>query len=158
MASIPTSKTNQNYTTIMKVLYTTQATSTGGREGTSRSADGVLDVRLSTPRELGGPGGPGTNPEQLFAAGYSACFLGALKFVAGKAGVRIPEEATVTGQVGIGARDDGQGFGLEVELTIKVPGIERATVEDLVAKADVVCPYSHATRGNIPVTLQVVDA
>lgn len=139
----------------MKVLYSTQATSTGGREGKSSTADGVLAVTLSTPRELGGGGGPGTNPEQLFAAGYSACFLGALKFVAGKAGVRVPPESTVTAKVGIGARDDQQGFGLEVELTIAAPGLERAQLEALVQQAHVVCPYSHATRNNIPVTLRV---
>jgi lipoyl-dependent peroxiredoxin len=139
----------------MKVLYTTQATSTGGREGKSATADGVLSVTLSTPKELGGGGGPGTNPEQLFAAGYSACFLGALKFVAGKAKILVPSDSTVTGQVGIGARDDGEGFGLEVTLTIHVPGLEKSVVEDLVAKAHIVCPYSNATRGNIPVTLVV---
>jgi len=139
----------------MKVLYSTKATSTGGRDGKSSTDDGVLNVTLSTAKELGGAGGPGTNPEQLFAAGYSACFLGALKFVAGKAGVKIPAETTVTGQVGIGARDDGEGFGLEVGLTIQVPGLEKAQVEALVQKAHVVCPYSHATRGNIPVTLTV---
>lgn len=139
----------------MKVLYTTQATSTGGREGKSATADGVLSVTLSTPKELGGGGGSGTNPEQLFAAGYSACFLGALKFVAGKAKILVPSDATVTGQVGIGARDDGEGFGLEVTLTVHVPGLEKSVVEDLVAKAHIVCPYSHATRGNIPVTLVV---
>lgn len=139
----------------MKVLYTTQATSSGGREGKSATADGVLSVTLSTPKELGGGGGPGTNPEQLFAAGYSACFLGALKFVAGKAKILVPSDATVTGQVGIGARDDGEGFGLEVTLTIHVPGLEKSVVEDLVAKAHIVCPYSNATRGNIPVTLAV---
>lgn len=139
----------------MNVLYKTQATATGGREGKASTADGVLSVTLSTPKELGGGGGSGTNPEQLFAAGYSACFLGALKFVAGKAKVSIPADATVTGQVGIGARDDGEGFGIEVALTITVPGLERSVVEDLVAKAHIVCPYSHATRGNIPVTLTV---
>jgi lipoyl-dependent peroxiredoxin len=139
----------------MKVLYTTQATSTGGRAGSSKSADGVLAVTLTTPKELGGDGAAGTNPEQLFAAGYSACFLGALKFVAGKASVKIPAEATVTGTVGIGARDDGTGFGIEVALTINVPGVDRATVEKLVEQAHIVCPYSHATKGNIPVTLTV---
>ncbi len=139
----------------MKILYTTQATSTGGREGSSKSADGVLAVTLTTPKELGGNGATGTNPEQLFAAGYSACFLGALKFVAGKAGVKVPAESAVTGQVGIGPRDDGQGFGIEVALTISVPGVDRATVEKLVEQAHVVCPYSHATKGNIPVTLTV---
>jgi lipoyl-dependent peroxiredoxin len=139
----------------MKVLYTTQATSTGGREGASRSADGILAVTLSTPKELGGAGGPGTNPEQLFAAGYSACFLGALKFVAGKANVRIPDDANVTAKVGIGPRDDGTGFGIEVALTISASGLDRAQLEDLVNQAHVVCPYSHATKGNIPVTLTI---
>ncbi len=139
----------------MKILYRTQATATGGREGKSGTADGVLAVTLSTPKELGGGGGPGTNPEQLFATGYSACFLGALKFAAGKEGVRIPADATVTASVGIGPRDDQQGFGIEVTLTISVPGVDRAVVEGLVQKAHVVCPYSHATRGNIPVTLTV---
>lgn len=140
----------------MKVLYRTQATSTGGgRDGQSRTADGILSVALTTPRELGGSGAPGTNPEQLFAAGYSACFLGALRFVAGKGGVRLPAETNVTAQVGIGARDDQQGFGLEVELAIAAPGFDRAILEQLVQKAHVVCPYSHATRGNIPVTLTV---
>lgn len=139
----------------MKILYSTQATSTGGREGKSSTADGVLAVTLSTPKELGGGGGPGTNPEQLFAAGYSACFLGALKFVAGQAKVAIPAESSVTGQVGIGKRDDGGGFGLEVTLTINVPGGDRSVIEGLVQKAHIVCPYSNATRGNIPVTLVV---
>ncbi len=139
----------------MKVLYTTQATSTGGRSGSSKSADGVLAVTLTTPKELGGDGAPGTNPEQLFAAGYSACFLGALKFVAGKSNVKIPAEANVTAKIGIGPRDDGAGFGIEAALTISVPGVDRATVEKLVEQAHVVCPYSHATKGNIPVTLAV---
>ena len=139
----------------MKVLYTTQATSTGGRAGSSKSADGALAVTLTTPKELGGDGAPGTNPEQLFAAGYSACFLGALKFVAGKAGVKIPADANVTAKIGIGPRDDGTGFGIEAALTISVPGVDRAAVEKLVEQAHVVCPYSHATKGNIPVTLTV---
>lgn len=139
----------------MKVLYTTQATSTGGRSGSSKSADGVLSVTLTTPKELGGDGATGTNPEQLFAAGYSACFLGALKLVAGKAQVKIPAEATVTAQIGIGPRDDDSGFAIEATLTISVPGVERATVEKLVEQAHVVCPYSHATKGNISVTLKV---
>ena len=139
----------------MKILYTTQATATGGREGSAKTADGVLDVVLSTPKEMGGAGGPGTNPEQLFACGYSACFLGALKFVAGKAKVAIPSDATVTGKVGFGPRDDGKGFGIEVELIIHVPGMDPAAVRDLVDQAHIVCPYSDATRGNIPVTLTV---
>lgn len=139
----------------MKVLYKTSATAKGGRDGRSATADGVLDVQLSTPKELGGAGGPGTNPEQLFAAGYSACFLGALKFVAGKEKVKLPEDTTVTAGVGIGPRDDGTGFGIDVDLTIALPGVERATAEALVAKAHVVCPYSHATQNNIDVRLSV---
>ncbi|MBN8941488.1 MAG: organic hydroperoxide resistance protein [Rhizobiales bacterium] len=140
----------------MKVLYTTKATATGGREGIAASEDKHLSVKLNTPKELGGGGGDGTNPEQLFAAGYSACFLGALKFVAGKAKVAISDSTTVTGTVGIGPRDDGQGFGLDVALAINLPGVERAVAEDLVAKAHVVCPYSEATRGNLNVRLSVV--
>ncbi|MBA5778608.1 organic hydroperoxide resistance protein [Stappia sp. F7233] len=139
----------------MPILYTAHATATGGRDGKARSSDGQLEVSLTTPKELGGPGGAGTNPEQLFAAGYSACFLGALKFVAGREKVRLPQDASISGDVGIGPRDDGQGFGIAVTLTISLPGVERAQAEDLVAKAHVVCPYSHATRGNIPVTLNV---
>ncbi len=136
-----------------KVLYRAQATSTGGREGTSRSSDGILDVKLTTPKELGGNGLPGTNPEQLFAAGYSACFLGALKFVAGKAKVALPADTTITGDVGIGPLPTG--FGIEVTLTVSIPGIDRAVAQDLVDKAHTVCPYSNATRGNIDVTLKL---
>lgn len=137
----------------MKVLYTTAATSTGGRSGQSRSADGVLDVTLTTPKALGGDGAAGTNPEQLFAAGYSACFLGALKFVAGKEKVKLPENATVTATVGIGPRDDGTGFGIEVDLAVAIPGLDAAIARGLVDKAHVVFPYSHATRGNIDIRL-----
>lgn len=139
----------------MNVLYTTQATATGGREGHAKTADGVLEVSLSTPKELGGAGGPGTNPEQLFACGYAACFLGALKYAAGQEKITIPNDATVTGKVGIGPRDDGNGFGIEVELVITIPGMDGAAAKDLVDKAHIVCPYSDATRGNIPVTLTV---
>ena len=140
---------------IEKVLYTAQATATGGREGRAVSSDGVLDLQLSTPRELGGAGGAGTNPEQLFAAGYSACFLGALKFVAGQNKVALPADTQITGRVGIGAIPTG--FGIEVELTISVPGLPREQVESLVEKAHIVCPYSNATRGNIDVTLVIAD-
>jgi Ohr subfamily peroxiredoxin len=139
----------------MKPLYTTQATATGGREGSAKTADGVLDVVLSTPKELGGGGGPGTNPEQLFACGYSACFLGAMKFVAAQTKTELPADTTVTGKVGVGPRDDEKGFGIEVELVINVPGMEASAVKELVDKAHVVCPYSDATRGNIAVTLTV---
>lgn len=140
---------------IAKILYTAEAASTGGREGRSTSSDGVLDLQLSTPRELGGAGGPGTNPEQLFAAGYSACFLGALKFVAGQAKVALPADTQITGRVGIGQIPTG--FGIQVELRIRVPGLAREQVQALVDKAHVVCPYSNATRGNIDVSLVLVD-
>ncbi|MEC5398987.1 organic hydroperoxide resistance protein [Uliginosibacterium sp. H1] len=139
----------------MKTLYTARAKSTGGREGKSATDDGKLSLNLSVPKGLGGDDGPGTNPEQLFACGYSACFLGALRFVAGKAGVAVPPEASVAAAVSIGARDDGSGFSIEAALTITVPGVERATVEKLVEQAHIVCPYSDATRGNIKVTLTV---
>lgn len=139
---------------IEKVLYVAHATATGGRDGKAASSDNALDVRLSTPKELGGAGGPGTNPEQLFAAGYSACFLGALKFVAAKEKVSLPADTQIEGAVGIGPIPTG--FAIEVELRISLPGLERATAESLVQKAHVVCPYSNATRGNIDVTLTVV--
>jgi len=119
------------------------------------SSDGLLDISLSTPRELGGAGGTGTNPEQLFAAGYSACFLGALKFVAGKQKVALPATTTVTGKVGIGQIPTG--FGIQAELTIAVPGLPREQVESLVEQAHQVCPYSNATRGNIDVSLLIAD-
>ncbi|MFZ4404691.1 MAG: organic hydroperoxide resistance protein [Pseudobdellovibrionaceae bacterium] len=140
--------------TIEKVLYRAQATATGGREGRSVSSDKVLDVQLTTPKELGGEGRVGTNPEQLFAAGYSACFLGALKFVAGQAKTKLPDDASITGKVGIGAIPTG--FGIEVELQISLPGLDKATAQTLVDKAHIVCPYSNATRGNIDVKLVLV--
>ncbi len=139
----------------MKVLYQTEAVATGGRTGHAETADGALKVDLVTAKELGGPGGAGTNPEQLFAAGYSACFLGALKFVAGKEKVKIPDDATVAAKVGIGPRDDGQGFGLDVALTVTIPGLDRAKAEDLAAKAHVVCPYSHLAKNGLDVRLSV---
>lgn len=140
----------------MPILYTTKASATGGRAGHARSADGVLDVNLTVPKELGGDGATGTNPEQLFAAGYSACFLGALKFVAGKEKVKIPDDAEVTATVGIGPREDGGGFGIEVSLSVDIPGVERSIAEDLVAKAHIVCPYSHAMRTSTEVPVSVV--
>lgn len=138
---------------IEKILYTATATATGGREGQATSSDRALDVKLSTPRELGGTGGDGTNPEQLFAAGYSACFLGALKFVAGQQKVALPADTRVTGKVGIGPLPTG--FGIEVELTIAAPGLPREDLQALVDRAHIVCPYSNATRGNIDVSLIV---
>ncbi|EIL94291.1 MULTISPECIES: organic hydroperoxide resistance protein [Rhodanobacter] len=138
---------------IEKVLYRSKATATGGRDGRATSSDNVLDVKLTTPKELGGAGGDGTNPEQLFAAGYSACFLGAMKFVAGQQKLQLPADTRVTGQVGIGPIPTG--FGIEVELTITIPGMPRADAEALVQKAHIVCPYSNATRNNIDVTLTI---
>lgn len=140
---------------IAKILYTAQATATGGRDGRAVSSDQALDVQLSTPKELGGPGGPGTNPEQLFAAGYSACFLSALKFVAGKQKIALPADARVSGRVGIGPTETG--FGLQAELTIAIPGLPRKQVEALVEQAHIVCPYSNATRGNIEVSLVIAS-
>ncbi|AGI25009.1 organic hydroperoxide resistance protein [Pseudomonas sp. MT3] len=137
----------------IKALYTATATATGGRDGRAVSSDGILDVKLSTPRELGGAGGEATNPEQLFAAGYSACFIGAIKFVASQSKKQIPADASITGKVGIGQIPGG--FGLEVELNINLPGLDLADAQDLVAKAHQVCPYSNATRGNIDVRLNV---
>lgn len=139
----------------VKVLYTTKATATGGRDGEAATADGSFKVKLATPKELGGAGGPGNNPEQLFASGYSACFLGAMKFVASQGGPKVPNDTKVTATVGIGPRSEG-GFGLEVGLEIALPGVPRAEAEALVAKAHQVCPYSNATRNNVPVRLTVV--
>ncbi|WP_293775519.1 organic hydroperoxide resistance protein [uncultured Oxalicibacterium sp.] len=139
---------------IEKVLYRAQASATGGRDGRAVSSDGVLDVALTTPKELGGGGGAGTNPEQLFAAGYSACFLGAMKFVAAKEKIAIPKDVSVQGNVGIGPIPTG--FGIEVELKISLPGLDREQAQALVDKAHIVCPYSNATRSNIDVTLTIV--
>jgi Ohr subfamily peroxiredoxin len=118
----------------MKILYTAHATATGGRHGHSKTDDGKVDVDLSVPKEMGGDGGAGTNPEQLFATGYSACFLGAMRFVAGKEKVKIPDDASVTADVSFGNRDDGAGFGLAVVLTARVPGLDAATVKDVMER------------------------
>jgi Ohr subfamily peroxiredoxin len=137
-----------------QVLYTAHATATGGRDGRAVSSDNALDVKLATPRELGGAGGEGTNPEQLFAAGYSACFIGALKFVAAKEKIAFPADARIDGSVGIGPLPSG--FGIQAELKISLPGLPREQAQALVEKAHHVCPYSNATRGNIDVTLTLV--
>lgn len=140
---------------IEKVLYVAHAEATGGRDGRAVSSDKQLDVKLTPPPQLGGPATTdGTNPEQLFAAGYSACFLGALKHVAGKEKVTLPAGTKINGSVGIGAIPTG--FGIEAELKISLPGLDRKVAEDLVQKAHIVCPYSNATRGNIDVTLTIV--
>lgn len=139
----------------MAILYTAQASATGGRAGRAVSDNGVLDVTLTVPKEIGGDGATGTNPEQLFAAGYSACFLGALKFVAGKEKVKLSEDTTITTRVGIGPREDGTGFGIEVAISANLPGIDKDVAEKLVAAAHIVCPYSHAMRTSteVPVTV-----
>ncbi|MET0226500.1 MAG: organic hydroperoxide resistance protein [Dokdonella sp.] len=140
---------------INKILYTATATAKGGREGHIHSSDGVLDLDLKVPKELGGPGGAGSNPEQLFAAGYSACFEGALRYVAGQRKIAI-KDASVTGHVGIGPREP-TGFGIAVELEVSLPGLDRAVAQDLIDTAHRdICPYSHATRGNVDVTITLV--
>jgi Ohr subfamily peroxiredoxin len=136
------------------VKYTTKATATGGRDGTAKSADGALDVALSTPKELGGAGGEGTNPEQLFAAGYSACFIGALKVAGQQLKLKVPAETNVTATVGIGPRPEG-GFGITADLVVDLPGLDRADAERLVELAHQTCPYSNATRGNVDVGVTV---
>ena len=139
---------------IEKALYTAQATSTGGRTGTTKSSDGRFELNLSTPKGLGGDDGPGTNPEQLFAAGYSACFLGAMKHVASTQKKTLPADTKIDADVGIGQIPNG--FGIKVDMAISIPGMDRAEAEKLVQAAHVVCPYSNATRGNIDVNLKVV--
>ncbi|MBB0023282.1 organic hydroperoxide resistance protein [Ralstonia pickettii] len=139
---------------IENVLYRANARATGGRDGRAITDDGRLDVRLTTPTELGGAGGEGTNPEQLFAAGYSACFLGAIKFVGARDKIRVPVDVSVQGTVGIGVIPNG--FGIEVDLKISLPGMDPAEAQTLIDRAHIVCPYSNATRGNIDVRLSLV--
>ncbi|MEO8118429.1 MAG: organic hydroperoxide resistance protein [Rhodoferax sp.] len=137
-------------TKVEKVVYQAHATSTGGSDGSTKSSDGLLDVKLSVPKEMGGGGG-GVNPEQLFAAGYSACFIGAMKFVAGTQKLAMPVDASIDATVGIGAIP--AGFGIEVQMVVSLPGMAREAALALINKAHEVCPYSNATRGNIEVTL-----
>jgi lipoyl-dependent peroxiredoxin len=141
-------------TKIEKVLYKANASATGGREGHVKTSDGVLEAKLTTPKELGGAGAVGTNPEQLFAAGYSACFLGALKYVAMTEKVKLPENVKIDGVVGIGPIPTG--FGIEVELKISISELPKDQAQSLVDKAHIVCPYSNATRNNIKVNLTLV--
>ena len=137
---------------IEKVLYQAHATVTGGRDGRAVSSDGLLDLKLAPPKEMGGMGGA-TNPEQLFAAGYSACFLGAIKHVAGAQKLAVPADMSINATVGIGAIP--AGFGIEVQMVVNLPGMDRAVAQALVDKAHQVCPYSNATRGNVDVTITV---
>ena len=138
----------------MNILYTAEATATGGREGHVATTDGALTVDLAVPKELGGPGGLATNPEQLFAAGYAACFHSALKRVAGGKKIDV-EGSSITAQVGLGV--DGQAFGLAVTLVGAFPTLDAAAADALMHDAHEVCPYSRATRGNIDVTLEVAS-
>jgi osmotically inducible protein OsmC len=139
----------------INVLYETSAKATGGRVGHAATADGNLQVDLARPKELGSEGGVGTNPEQLFAAGYAACFLSSMQFVAAQGGTKVPADADVTATVGIGPRAE-RGFGLEVGLAIYLPGLTSADAEALMQKAHHVCPYSNATRNNLNVRLNIV--
>ena len=139
----------------MSILYSTKVTVTGGREGSAKSEDGKLDVSLSMPKELGGDNGPGTNPEQMFGAGYAACFVGALKFAAGQDKIKLPSVPVVNATVGMGQNDKGAGFAIEVDLEVDLGDMPREEAIALVEKAHQVCPYSNATRGNIRVGLTV---
>lgn len=139
----------------MPIAYTAHANSTGGRDGRGKTDDGKIDVQLSLPKEMGGDN-KGTNPEQLFAVGYSACYLGAIRFVAGQEKVTITPDANIAAHVGVGPREDGGGFGIEVTLDVNLPGLDKAKAQEIADKAHVVCPYSHATKGNIKVTTNIV--
>lgn len=136
----------------VNAIYHTSATATGGRDGSARTEDGTVDVKLTVPSEMGGSGAPGANPEKLFAAGYSACFLGAMKAVSGKEGVKVPADATVTATIGFGPRSEG-GYGITADLEVSLPGVDREAGERLMHAAHAVCPYSNATRGNVDVGL-----
>ena len=139
---------------VEKVLYRAHAHVTGGRDGRATIPESNLDLKLTTPKELGGGGGDGTNPEQLFAAGYSACFIGALRAVSAREKIALPKDVAIDGKVGIGQIPNG--FGIEVELIISLPGMDREQAQALIDKAHIVCPYSNATRNNIDVKLMLV--
>ncbi|TMP62826.1 Ohr subfamily peroxiredoxin [Pseudoalteromonas sp. S1610] len=139
---------------LQNAAYSAKATATGGREGVAKSDDGRLDVNLSTPKGLGGDDGQGTNPEQLFAAGYAACFIGALKFVAGSEKIALSSDTYINSEVSIGAIEGG--FGIAVKLAVSLGDMDKAAAQELVNKAHQVCPYSNATRGNIEVELSVI--
>ena len=139
---------------LQNIAYTAKAIATGGREGIAKSDDERLNVTLSTPKALGCDDGQGTNPEQLFAAGYAACFIGALKFVAGQEKRSLPSDTHINSEVSIGAIDGG--FGIEVKLAVSLGDMDKTEAQTMVEKAHLVCPYSNATRGNIEVTLSVI--
>jgi len=137
-----------------KIVYTARANAEGGRKGHTRSDDGILDLELTAPKETGGPG-TGTNPEQLFAAGYSSCFAGALGLVAKKQGI---DTAGARVEAAVGFGPEGDSFAITVDLTATIPGVDAETAQQLVEAAHEVCPYSKATRGNVPVTVQGIPA
>jgi len=139
----------------MSLIYQTQATAIGGRVGSAATADGALRVRLRTPLALGGNGETGTDPEQLFAAGYAACFLSAIRFVARRAQVTIAPDANVTASVGLARRETGTGFDLDVAIEVDLPGLAPATADRIVRDAKAACPYSAALRGNVDIRLRV---
>jgi Ohr subfamily peroxiredoxin len=142
---------------IDKAIYTATSTSTGGRTGSTKSSDGRISLQLSTPKELGGDSGPGTNPEQLFASGYSACFIGAMKAVAARQKISLPADVSITADVAIGPMTGKEGaFSIAVTMQVSVPGMDRAAAEQLVATSHQVCPYSNATRGNVDVAISVI--
>jgi len=138
----------------MDVLYTAHAAASGGgRDGRSATDDGKIDVSLSVPKAMGGDDGPGTNPEQLFAIGYAACYLGALRLVSGKTGTPVGPDTKVHSSVGFGSNTKGEGYNLDIELKITDHGLDKAVIDDLIKKAHAVCPYSNATRNNVDVRL-----
>lgn len=139
----------------VNVIYKTNATATGGRDGRAKTYNGTLDVKLVKPKEMGGTGEGGNNPEELFAAGYAACFLGAVKFVAGQKKIAITDDSNVTAHVGFGPRSEG-GFGLDISLDINLIGLDKTTATQIADEAHQVCPYSNATRNNIDVKLNVI--
>lgn len=139
---------------LKNIAYTAKATATGGREGSAKSDDGRLNLTLSTPKGLGGDDGQGTNPEQLFAAGYAACFIGALKFVAGQEKITLPSDTYINSEVAIGAVEGG--FGIAVKLAVSLGDMDKNEAQIMVDKAHQVCPYSNATRGNIDIVLSII--
>ncbi|MGI2142783.1 organic hydroperoxide resistance protein [Shewanella frigidimarina] len=139
---------------LQNIAYTAKVTATGGREGVAKSNDGRLDLTLSTPKGLGGDDGQGTNPEQLFAAGYAACFIGALKVVAAQENRRLPNDTYINSEVSIGAIEEG--FGIAVKLAVSLGDMDRFDAQKMVETAHKICPYSSATRGNIDITLSVI--
>ena len=141
----------------MKAIYTAHAATTGGRDGHGKTDDGKVDVKLSPPKEMGG-NGAGTNPEQLFAVGYSGCYLGAIRYVAGKLKkpLTISDDASVTAHVTLGSRTDKKGFGIGVKLDVSLPGLTKAQASSLTKKAHIVCPYSHSIKKNVKVVTKIV--